>query len=126
MTLIVTGEMDGLNVERVLATVDLDANSASDQNMYTCAGETLVTRLVFDNASASLLLAIMEAGFNAGVDDWQPTITLAPLTASGLIHIATPISGAARGAAASVLKAHFTTLAGAAATVRCRVIGIGG
>ncbi len=112
--------------ERLIATLTADANSSADQNLYTCTGELIVTRVIFDNVSASLLLAVAELGFNAGVDDINVTVTLATLTTTGLFVIATPKLGAANGAAAAVLKVHFTTLAGTAATVRVRVYGIGG
>lgn len=114
------------DVEHLLATITADANSAADQTLYTCVGSTLITRVVFDNASASLLLAVAELGFNAGVDDIQGTVTLATLLSAALFTVATPKVGATVGAAASVLKVHFTTLAGSAATVRVRAYGIGG
>lgn len=120
------GSLSSSQVERVLATVTVDANSAVNQTLYTCVGSTYITRLIFDNASTSLTLAVAKVGFDAGASNVVAAQALSALTGATLSLGVAPIAGAVVGSATAVLKFNTTVQQGSAATVRCLVMGVGG
>ncbi len=119
--------------DALLATVTLDLNSAADQTLYTCTASTVITKVIFDAASSELWngSASVELGFNAAVDDYLTAFAVANNLANDDWATIIPATAAnnymvAKGAAASVFKAHMTVLFGSAATCRVRVYGLVG